>query len=243
MWVQPFAGDKWSHDVCRPFPDPIHLSVAYQLLDAERRFTTDPLGIRRFIPHPSENNLCIFQKLDRVFRTEHLRDGCLNPDVVTMLVGHPPYGVRERFHRKEIRRHATQPHTLGLSLPKGFLKRHSLVRTVECRLPGLLGHSQTNGRDTDRPSYIEDTERVLETPTNFTDDVRDGHADISERHIGILNAPAALELTPLSNLNPRSFHIEDKGGVYLLVRTLAFPYRNPRDLPVLPDLLRRHRAD
>ena len=56
----PLAGDERSEDIGRAFSDSVHLRVADQLLDAERRVSTKPLRIGCFVSHASENDLGVF---------------------------------------------------------------------------------------------------------------------------------------------------------------------------------------
>src|SRR6185295_12826451 len=106
---------------------------------------------------------------------------------------------------------SAQPHTLRLTLAEGLLECQPLVRPVERRLPRLLCHAQANGWDADRPPDIENGQGILETSTNFTDEVCRRDAGTGESHVGILNAPASFELTSLLDSDAGCFHIEDEG--------------------------------
>src|SRR5262245_45823175 len=241
--TQPLACNKRSQDICRPFSDPVHLRVTNQLLDTERRFTAYPFRICCLVPHATENDLGILQKFDSGLGTNYFRDCGLDPDVVKVLVGHSPHSESKGLHRKEICRHVAQPHTLSLTLAEGLLECQPLVGPVERRLPRLFGHAQANGWNADRPTDIENGQGVLETSTNFTDEVCRRDADIGEGHVGILNTPASFELTSLPYPNSGGFHIEDEGGMNLVVCALAFWSRDPQGSPAVPLPFRRNSCD
>ena len=87
MASQGFAHDKRPEDIGRALADAIHFRIADQLLDAERRFASQPFRFGGFIAHAPEDDLGIPDKTDRVFGTEDLRDRRFDPDVVAMLIG------------------------------------------------------------------------------------------------------------------------------------------------------------
>jgi hypothetical protein len=67
--------------------------------------------------------------------------------------------------------------------------------------------------------------------------------DIGEGHVGILNAPASLELTSLLHSDAGCIHIEDEGSVNLLVCALALWDRDPHGSTAVQLPLRRHSCD
>ena len=104
MRAECFPCDKGPQDIRGPFSNSIHFRIANELFDAEGRLATHPFRLRSLIPHPTENDLCVFQKSNRFFRTEYLCHSGLDTDVVPCMIGEMPYKLRQRFHCKEIRR-------------------------------------------------------------------------------------------------------------------------------------------
>src|SRR6266496_1117106 len=75
-----------------------------------------------------------------------------------------------------IGRMATDPHHLRLSFSKRLLKRDARIGAIQRRLPCLLGHAQTDRRDTDRPADVQDRQRVPEAFPDLADDALDWNA-------------------------------------------------------------------
>src|SRR2546422_10041194 len=116
MRAQGLARHERPQNVRGPFADAVHLGVADELLDREARLAPDLPRLRRLVAHPAEDDLGVLQEADRLLRAEDLGDGGLNPDVVVLLVRHPPHERRQRLHREEVGRHAADAHHLRLPL-------------------------------------------------------------------------------------------------------------------------------
>ena len=98
----------------------------------------------------------IFQEPNGLFGTEHFGDGRLDTDVIAFVVGEVPHQVRQRFHCKQGRGHAPDSHLLRLALGQRFLESVTSIHPIESWLPGLLGHAETECRNTDGSSDVQD---------------------------------------------------------------------------------------
>src|SRR2546422_603515 len=171
MRAQGLARHERPQNVRGPFADAVHLGVADELLDRESRLAPDLPRLRRLVAHPAEDDLGVLQETDRLLRAEDLGDGGLNPDVVVLLVRHAPHERRQRLHREEVGRHAADAHHLRLPLAQGLAEGDAGVGPVQRRLPRLLRHAETDGRDADRAADVEDGERVLESLADLAENV------------------------------------------------------------------------
>ena len=243
MRVQPLARHERAEDIGRPLADAVHFGVSHELLDHERRLAAHPFGVRRLVAHPAEDDLRIAQEPDRLFRQEDFRDGGFDPNVVLLLIRHAPHQRGQRFHGKEVRRHAAQPHLLRLPLAERPAEGHAGIGAIERRLPGLLRHAQADGRDADGAADVENRQRVFEAFADLADDVLHGNAHIRKRHVRIFDAPAPFELAALAHRHPGGIHRQDKRAVHAIVGALPFQHRGPRRFAVDPNLPRGHAGD
>ena len=97
--VQPLSCHERPQNIGGAFSDPVHFRIAHKLFYSKSRSATEALGISRLITHSTENDLCIFEELDRSFRAEQFCDRRFDPDVIAVLVREMPDKLRERFHR------------------------------------------------------------------------------------------------------------------------------------------------
>ena len=151
-----------------------------------------------------------------------LGHGRFDPYVVPVLIGKSPDQHGQRFHGKEMPGHVAQPNLLSLPLCQRFLEGDAGIGSVNGRLPCLLGHAEANGRNADPTSHIQNGECIFQSLADFADDVFDRDLHLLQRDVGILDASAAFELTPLPYQQSRCGHVENKRRVDPVVCSLSF---------------------
>ena len=90
MGIEPFTRDKGAEDIGGPFANAIHGGVAYQLFEAESRFSAHPFGVSGFVSHAAEDYLGVVKELNGLLRADDLGERRFDTDVIFFLIGHLP---------------------------------------------------------------------------------------------------------------------------------------------------------
>ena len=186
-----------------------YLGITYELFDAEGRLAAQVFDSAVSYPMPP-NRIWASRKIESCVPSKDLGHGRFDPYVVPVLIGKSPDQHGQRFHGKEMPGRVAQPNLLSLPLCQRFLEGDAGIGSVDGRLPCLLGHAGQMGRNADPRPTFRMVECIFQSLADFADDVFDRDLHLLQRDVGILDASAAFELTPLPYQQSRCGHVENK---------------------------------